>query len=82
MLALVSRHQGDVVTLVRRIDSNWYEGRIGDLHGIVPASYLHILTEPETATATTSSGKIDLRVCRKHCDSKDRKNVKGDQHLI
>jgi hypothetical protein len=34
------------VTLTRRVDKNWYEGRIGSRKGIFPASYVDILTEP------------------------------------
>jgi len=39
--------KGDVIALVRRVDSNWYEGRVGDRKGIVPSSYLEIYREPE-----------------------------------
>ena len=39
--------QGDVIALVRKVDANWYEGRIGDRKGIVPSSYLDVFSEPE-----------------------------------
>lgn len=32
---------------MRKVDANWYEGRIGDRKGIVPSSYLDIFSEPE-----------------------------------
>ncbi len=38
--------KGEVVTLIRRIDRNWYEGRIGSRKGIFPASYIDVLVEP------------------------------------
>jgi len=34
--------QGDIISLVRKVDSNWYEGRVGDRKGIVPSSYLEV----------------------------------------
>merc|ERR1712029_568850 len=38
--------KGEMVTLTRRVDQNWYEGRIGSRKGIFPASYIEILVEP------------------------------------
>ena len=35
-----------MVTLTRRVDQNWYEGRIGSRKGIFPATYVEILVEP------------------------------------
>ena len=37
---------GEMVTLTRRVDQNWYEGRIGSRKGIFPATYVEILVEP------------------------------------
>ena len=31
-----------MIALVRKVDSNWYEGRVGDRKGIVPSSYLEV----------------------------------------
>ena len=42
----VSHLTGESVTLIRRIDRNWYEGRIGSRKGIFPASYIDVLLEP------------------------------------
>ena len=44
--------QGDIVTLIRRIDENWLEGRIGQRQGIFPASYVQICREPATPMMT------------------------------
>lgn len=37
---------GEVVTLTRRVDDNWYEGRIGNRKGIFPISYVEVIMEP------------------------------------
>lgn len=38
--------KGEMVTLTRRIDGNWYEGRIGARRGIFPATYVDVSVEP------------------------------------
>ena len=38
--------KGEIVVLTRRVDKNWYEGRIGARQGIIPVSYVHVLREP------------------------------------
>eukprot|EP00095_Tigriopus_kingsejongensis_P009114 maker-scaffold150_size309978-snap-gene-2.15 protein:Tk09114 transcript:maker-scaffold150_size309978-snap-gene-2.15-mRNA-1 annotation:"sorbin and sh3 domain-containing protein" len=38
--------KGESITLIRQIDRNWYEGRIGSRKGIFPASYIDVLSEP------------------------------------
>ncbi|XP_037084312.1 uncharacterized protein LOC119104700 [Pollicipes pollicipes] len=39
----LSLNKGDVVTVLRRVDDNWYEGRRGDVTGIFPISYVEPL---------------------------------------
>lgn len=34
------------MVLTRRVDTNWYEGRIGSRRGIFPISYVHVIREP------------------------------------
>lgn len=41
------RFPGEMITLVRKIDENWFEGRIGDRTGIIPASYCQVLSLPQ-----------------------------------
>ena len=41
-----------MVTVLRRVDDNWYEGRLGDAAGIFPASYV----EPLRAEHTDGEG--------------------------
>ncbi|KAG1665579.1 Sorbin and SH3 domain-containing protein 1 [Nymphon striatum] len=38
--------KGEVVTLLRRIDANWLEGKLGMKTGIFPAAYVSVLKEP------------------------------------
>ena len=38
--------KGEMVILTRRVDANWYEGRIGSRKGIFPSSYVDVLLEP------------------------------------
>ncbi|UJR33349.1 hypothetical protein I4U23_020798 [Adineta vaga] len=38
--------KGDKVTLLRRLDENWYEGRLNHIEGIFPAAYVETLREP------------------------------------
>jgi sorbin and SH3 domain-containing protein 1 len=33
---------GETVGLMRRIDNNWFEGRIGSRKGIFPVSYIEV----------------------------------------
>jgi sorbin and SH3 domain-containing protein 1 len=41
--------KGEFVSIIRRIDANWYEGHIGHKEGIFPVQYVHVLKEPETS---------------------------------
>lgn len=34
------------MVLTRRVDENWYEGRIGNRKGIFPISYVEVMVEP------------------------------------
>lgn len=44
--ALLLVHLGELVVLTRRVDDNWFEGRIGNRKGIFPVSYVEVLSEP------------------------------------
>jgi len=35
-----------MVTLIRQVDKNWFEGRIGSRKGIFPSSYVEVISEP------------------------------------
>jgi hypothetical protein len=47
--------KGDRVTLIRRVDDNWYEGRLGQRQGIFPCNYVEVLREPDTPMVTPAS---------------------------
>ncbi|XP_049869863.1 uncharacterized protein LOC126369484 isoform X4 [Pectinophora gossypiella] len=54
--------KGELVVLTRRIDHNWWEGRLGNKTGIFPDSYVTILQEPsqtkhEAAAAVAGADK-------------------------
>ncbi|CAF1111278.1 unnamed protein product [Adineta ricciae] len=38
--------KGDKVVLLRRLDENWYEGRLNHIEGIFPAAYVETVKEP------------------------------------
>ena len=49
--------QGEMLELIRRVDSNWYEGRGvgGGPSGIFPVSYVETLVDPESFMSTPMS---------------------------
>ncbi|KAL8600634.1 hypothetical protein ACOMHN_030290 [Nucella lapillus] len=49
---------GEFVVLLRRVDENWYEGRIGNRQGIFPVSYVEITREPSTPLVTPAPSVI------------------------
>ncbi|XP_049820768.1 uncharacterized protein LOC109593978 isoform X6 [Aethina tumida] len=42
----LSLAKGELVTITRRVDDNWYEGKIGGRKGIFPVSYVEVLIDP------------------------------------
>jgi hypothetical protein len=40
------RLKGEKVSILRRIDANWFEGYIGSREGIFPLRYVDIIKEP------------------------------------
>jgi len=56
MMTVLLLLQGDTITLLRRIDSNWYEARIADRHGIVPLNHLFVSREPCDIRMTSYTG--------------------------
>lgn len=41
----LSLNKGELVVLTRRVDDNWFEGRIANRKGIFPVSYVEVLTD-------------------------------------
>ncbi|XP_071808913.1 uncharacterized protein [Asterias amurensis] len=42
-------NKGEYIELVKKIDANWWEGRIGNRKGIFPSAYVEVLREPTGA---------------------------------
>ncbi|KAL1509375.1 hypothetical protein ABEB36_004129 [Hypothenemus hampei] len=42
----LSLAKGELVTITRRVDDNWFEGKIGGRKGIFPVSYVEVLIDP------------------------------------
>lgn len=38
----LSLNKGELVTLTRRVDSNWFEGKIANRKGIFPVNYVDV----------------------------------------
>lgn len=56
---------GELVTLTRRVDKNWYEGRIGSRKGIFPSSYVDVLVEPGESRGEQGFLQVNLsQLCR------------------
>ncbi|XP_029676969.1 uncharacterized protein LOC115243853 [Formica exsecta] len=49
--------KGELVVLTRRVDENWYEGRIGNRKGIFPISYVDVIAEPGHRSETPIQNK-------------------------
>lgn len=43
----LSLAKGELVVITRRVDDNWFEGKIGGRKGIFPASYVEVLIDPQ-----------------------------------
>ncbi|KAK3883729.1 hypothetical protein Pcinc_011963 [Petrolisthes cinctipes] len=56
----MSLSKGELVVLSRRVDENWYEGRIGNRKGIFPVSYVDTLVEPGSSDRPMSPSSSPL----------------------
>ncbi|CAH1118977.1 unnamed protein product [Phaedon cochleariae] len=50
----LSLGRGELVTITRRVDDNWYEGKIGGRKGIFPVNYVDVLIDPQTPPPPSS----------------------------
>ncbi|KRT85070.1 SH3 domain-containing protein, partial [Oryctes borbonicus] len=54
----LSLAKGELVVITRRVDDNWFEGKIGGRKGIFPVSYVEVLIDPsEPPQSTTPTPK-------------------------
>jgi len=54
----MSLGKGETVTLTRRVDANWYEGRAGARRGIFPVAYVEVLLEPGERKASPARSPL------------------------
>ncbi|XP_025833982.1 sorbin and SH3 domain-containing protein 1-like [Agrilus planipennis] len=54
----LSLAKGELVVITRRVDDNWFEGRIGGRKGIFPVSYVEVLVEPGTPAPPAPSKPV------------------------
>ncbi|KAK7111251.1 hypothetical protein V1264_010918 [Littorina saxatilis] len=54
----LSLRKGEFVVLLRHVDDNWYEGRIGNRQGIFPISYVEVTRQPSTPLITPAPSVI------------------------
>eukprot|EP00106_Octopus_bimaculoides_P002731 XP_014770173.1 PREDICTED: sorbin and SH3 domain-containing protein 1-like isoform X11 [Octopus bimaculoides] len=54
----LSLKKGDMITLLRKVDENWLEGRIGSRQGIFPISYVEVMRQPSTPLVTPAPSVI------------------------
>ncbi|CAF1068829.1 unnamed protein product [Adineta steineri] len=53
--------KGEKVILLRKLDNNWYEGRINHIEGIFPGDYIEIIREPKDNTLNQNMPKSVLK---------------------
>lgn len=51
----LSLNKGELVTLTRRVDGNWFEGKIANRKGIFPVSYVEVTTSKRNNQVVPSS---------------------------
>ncbi|KAK3089502.1 hypothetical protein FSP39_004125 [Pinctada imbricata] len=54
----LSLRKGEMITLLRRVDDNWFEGRSGGRQGIFPVAYVEVMREPSTPLVTPAPSVI------------------------
>nr|CAB3266477.1 sorbin and SH3 domain-containing protein 1-like [Phallusia mammillata] len=78
----LSFKQGDEIALLKKVDANWYKGKIGGITGILPAVYVEVVVEPESAEATKTKPKVpkELEVSPKTTTSPRTTSSLSSQH--
>ncbi|CAF0785816.1 unnamed protein product [Didymodactylos carnosus] len=80
--------KGERVILLKRLDENWYEGRLNNVEGIFPSSYVETLKEPinrsEGQTRTSNkphkiNEKTEKSIPQHTNDSKPSRNASKQQ---
>ncbi|ESO09898.1 hypothetical protein HELRODRAFT_167717 [Helobdella robusta] len=66
----LSLRKNDEVTLIRKVDENWFEGRLRGRQGLFPASYVQVVKDLSTSSTATNDHKQseeDMRKFRPVC---------------
>lgn len=56
-------NKGELVALTRRVDPNWFEGRIGSRKGIFPVTYVDVLL-----VSSSDSQSVVFNYCFFNCN--------------
>ncbi|XP_065184374.1 nucleolar protein dao-5-like isoform X2 [Sycon ciliatum] len=72
----LSLRKGELVTLLTRVDENWYEGRLSGKKGIFPVSYVEVLCDVEPSTNGQSEASSTTTNKNTAPTSKDTKGEK------
>nr|XP_006813065.1 PREDICTED: titin-like [Saccoglossus kowalevskii] len=68
----LSFKKGDQITLIRRVDNNWAEGRLGNRRGIFPVSYIEVTKEPVSPAQKSPSSQPQQRQKQQHSPVKQK----------
>ncbi|XP_017465529.1 PREDICTED: uncharacterized protein LOC108358266 isoform X2 [Rhagoletis zephyria] len=80
----LSLNKGELVTLTRRVDENWFEGKIANRKGIFPVSYVEVLTDigaEDIAARTVISEHASVTNLRPSLDTL-RTNINNEFNFI
>ncbi|XP_018799677.1 PREDICTED: uncharacterized protein LOC108975544 isoform X5 [Bactrocera latifrons] len=80
----LSLNKGELVTLTRRVDDNWFEGKIANRKGIFPVSYVEVLTDigaEDIAARTVITDQASVTNLRPSLDTL-RTNINNEFNLI
>ena len=74
----LSFDKGDTITLLKRIDDQWYKGQIGKSVGLFPANHVEILVDlPYESTAMNSENNTISNGNRSATQKKERQIIGG-----
>lgn len=58
----LSFRKNEMITLLRKLDANWYEGEIEDRIGIFPVAYIEVLKHPEMIKKAIVPSKLEQMI--------------------
>ncbi|XP_059224923.1 uncharacterized protein LOC106084566 isoform X15 [Stomoxys calcitrans] len=80
----LSLNKGELVALTRRVDDNWFEGRVANRKGIFPVSYVEVLTDigaEDIAAKTTTVQQTSIVNARPSLDAM-RTNINNEFNTL